>query len=346
MGSSTSEGERQQNRSSREDLNPFIAFRRYADTKFSALLQTIVGVPTDITSNRARSEALEEDRRRQQREMGSWGGLLAASERDPTDPFYDLNSKVLQTSRQEDKPAGSQNTDRESFDGWVLDMLGDKDYSPLNLEDRWPELPFGAAFTDLYRITGSSNPTYEELWRWMGWPYYSFDKHQHIDMDRDMADASRWLRRIKEKIQSYSREDLPSDNSNSDHEKGGETELDQYESYSAAGHSVERLILKALMGQDPSQESPEAPQENGQCNVLATLTTTEQVTDSDGKVHTKVVLKKVFSDGTEESTETIHKSQSPVQRAIQSNDRSEKMTKSEDTNNQLGTAGRGWFWSD
>ena len=41
-------------------------------------------------------------------------------------------------------------------------------------------------------------------------------------------------------------------------------------------------------------------------SVIATLTTTEQVVDPDGKVHTRVVLKKRFADGREENSETVH----------------------------------------
>ncbi len=44
-------------------------------------------------------------------------------------------------------------------------------------------------------------------------------------------------------------------------------------------------------------------------SVVATLTTTESVTDVDGKVHTKVVLKKRFADGREESSETVYSGQ-------------------------------------
>ena len=40
--------------------------------------------------------------------------------------------------------------------------------------------------------------------------------------------------------------------------------------------------------------------------VTSTLTTTERSTLADGSIHTKVVLKKRFADGREESTETVH----------------------------------------
>ena len=347
MASSRSEGETQPQESSQKDLNPFIVFRRYADTKFSEILQTVVGLPSDTTSNRTRSQALEESRQRQLRELGSWGGLLATTERDPADPFHELHSKLSQTAHGEDRSSWSQDTGRDSFNDWVSEMLGDRDYSPVNLEDRWPDLPFGAAFTDLCRTSGSLNPAHEELWRWMGCPYYSFDRRQHLGADKDMEGTSKWLRRAKEQIQDDDKEEPPSANFKSDSEVEGETELNQYESYSAVSNSLERLILKAILSpEDHSQESPEPPREPGQCNVLATLTTTEQVTDADGKNAHQSGFKEAIFRWDRGKHETIHKSQSPLQKAIRFNDRVEKMDNSEDTNSKMGKTGRGWFWSD
>ena len=50
----------------------------------------------------------------------------------------------------------------------------------------------------------------------------------------------------------------------------------------------------------PCTDDPRPP------SVLSTLTTTERTTDPDGTVRTRVVLKKRFSDGSEENKETVH----------------------------------------
>ncbi|KAF2191874.1 hypothetical protein K469DRAFT_718934 [Zopfia rhizophila CBS 207.26] len=69
------------------------------------------------------------------------------------------------------------------------------------------------------------------------------------------------------------------------------TELDAYE----------RLL-------DPPSppNPPNEPQNATRPSVLSTLTTTERTVHPDGTVTTKVVLKKRFADGKEESSETVH----------------------------------------
>ena len=89
---------------------------------------------------------------------------------------------------------------------------------------------------------------------------------------------------------------------------------------------------------------------NTACNtssILSTLTTTERTTLQDGSVHTKVVLKKRFSDGREESTETVHhqnavrQTQDVAKNSIKMEDGSKTDKDKENTKNRY----RGWFWS-
>ena len=82
-------------------------------------------------------------------------------------------------------------------------------------------------------------------------------------------------------------------------------------------------------------------------SILSTLTTTERTTLRDGSVHTKIVLKKRFSDGREESTETMHQ-----QNAVrQTQDAIRKSIKDEDARETGKDKGKkqnkssGWFWS-
>lgn len=82
-------------------------------------------------------------------------------------------------------------------------------------------------------------------------------------------------------------------------------------------------------------------------SILSTLTTTEQTTLQDGSVHTKVVLKKRFSNGREESTETVHHQNA----ARQTQDAASKSVKDEDVRKSDKDKGNkenkssGWFWS-
>lgn len=79
-------------------------------------------------------------------------------------------------------------------------------------------------------------------------------------------------------------------------------------------------------------------------SILSTLTTTEQTTLQDGSVHTKVVLKKRFSNGREESTETVHhqnaarQTQDATSRSIEDEDASK-------SDKHKGGKSSGWFWS-
>ncbi|KAL1799286.1 hypothetical protein ACET3X_003323 [Alternaria dauci] len=84
-------------------------------------------------------------------------------------------------------------------------------------------------------------------------------------------------------------------------EEDAETEMDAYERMdavsrgpaSAPGHmSVSSTIAEQITEAKPS--------------ILSTLTTTERTVASDGSITTKVVLKKRFADGREESSETVH----------------------------------------
>lgn len=106
---------------------------------------------------------------------------------------------------------------------------------------------------------------------------------------------------------------------------------------SAAARSFAHLQRDSF----PSDTVSKAP------SVLSTLTTTERTTLQDGSVHTRVVLKKHFSDGREESTETVHH-----QNAVrQTQDAPSKSSKDEDakkTNQDKETKenkSSGWFWS-
>jgi hypothetical protein len=69
-----------------------------------------------------------------------------------------------------------------------------------------------------------------------------------------------------------------------------DTELDAYE----------RLLGRAQVPGAATKEEQDRP------SVLSTLTTTERTVAPDGTVTTKVVLKKRFADGREESSETVH----------------------------------------
>ena len=82
-------------------------------------------------------------------------------------------------------------------------------------------------------------------------------------------------------------------------------------------------------------------------SILSTLTTTERTTLQDGSVHTKVVLKKRFSDGREESTETVHHQNAVHQEQdapLDSIENEDARKTSKDKGNTKNRSS-GWFWS-
>jgi hypothetical protein len=107
-----------------------------------------------------------------------------------------------------------------------------------------------------------------------------------------------------------------------------ETELDAYE----------QLLDKPKVADTPSNDYKPS--------ILSTMTTTERTVAPDGSVTTKVVLKKRFADGREESSETVHTQRGQgvdewVER--RRNGSGEELRGQEQEKKKEGRSG--WFWS-
>lgn len=122
---------------------------------------------------------------------------------------------------------------------------------------------------------------------------------------------------------------------------------DEIDEQTANSPGSEQDLYEAFLGQSAAQAK--RPQvcpvvqhreqiASSQCTkptVLSTLTTTERTTLPDGTVTTKVIVKKSFSDGRQESSETVSTTQSglsPVSIAERDTDKRAKTP-------------TGWFWS-
>lgn len=91
----------------------------------------------------------------------------------------------------------------------------------------------------------------------------------------------------------------------SEEDEEAETELDAYDHLVCPYGYTASPSVPASASPSPSQSLP-APSKP---SVLSTLTTTERRVRPDGTVTTRVVLKKRFADGSEESSETVHTTQ-------------------------------------
>ena len=135
------------------------------------------------------------------------------------------------------------------------------------------------------------------------------------------------------------------------------TELDLYNRFLGFGNTAsEPDPISSVLSQSASRsfaqlqhDSTPPETESNKPSILSTLTTTERTTLQDGTVHTKVVLKKKFSDGREESTETVH-TQNPVPQGVVQTQQMAKGWERDDGKIERKQEGkdkksRGWFWS-
>ncbi|KAL2054352.1 hypothetical protein ABVK25_005493 [Lepraria finkii] len=135
------------------------------------------------------------------------------------------------------------------------------------------------------------------------------------------------------------------DNEEDDDEEA--SELDLYERFldpKTAASMTPRLAQSASRSFARLQHDSAPAVTNGnRPSILSTLTTTERVMLPDGTVNTKVVLKKKFSDGREENSETLH-TQNPVPQA-QSRVLDKGNKKHANKNEANEKKSKGWFWS-
>ncbi|CAI6298540.1 unnamed protein product [Periconia digitata] len=109
--------------------------------------------------------------------------------------------------------------------------------------------------------------------------------------------------------------------------KSPETELDAYEQ------------LLGRIHHHPTDSKPSDSQQRVPSgSILSTMTTTERTTAPDGTVTTRVVLKKRFVDGREESSETVH-----TQRGEQVTEENHSSVNGHSEGRKTGS--KGWFWS-
>ncbi|KAL8711423.1 MAG: hypothetical protein Q9220_004081 [cf. Caloplaca sp. 1 TL-2023] len=153
-------------------------------------------------------------------------------------------------------------------------------------------------------------------------------------------------------------EDVATRELESDATESFPTELDVYEHFlgSSSDQSTSRTTSRTISSAAGSQDGA------SQATVVSTMTTTQRNSLPDGSIHTKVVLKKHFSDGREESTETEHTSNGPQPHSLRTRtllpqSSEERASKSSPS---LGYDGKmkqeiekkleekktaGWFWS-
>lgn len=142
-------------------------------------------------------------------------------------------------------------------------------------------------------------------------------------------------------------------------EQQRQTRSDQSEDRSDSFETEEDLYTRFLgdfsASPSPPQYQPEPSQQvpTSKPSILSTLTTTERHVANDGTVTTKMVLKRRFTDGREESEERVETSRDPNwsdRRKLEEKNTNENISNSP-VIQELAKRGeshqrRGWFWSN
>lgn len=249
----------------------------------------------------------------------------------------------------------------ESFFPWPFNYMLFSAYSPLKLErqdhfrehgDRWRN-----AFEDLLSME-EENETPNDAEQLYGGTESSPSAPRGSGFTSPLAQLLRGNTEHKRYFNS-SAEELGSREPQNDASEEAMTELDYYERLFEQRRSDREKQSSALIGLpkptlvpevDPSERTRQG-EDSSILGIISTLTTTERVSLPDGTVHTKVMLKKRFADGREESSETVHTTQGGPRSGQQSSplsdivrDSKEPSLARSDTEKQK-TNNKGWFWS-
>ena len=368
----------------KEELNPFVAFRRFADEQMSSLLHNMLGFSSssrmtgytddDIGQKEAaerRQRILDERTREDTREtLRALDAICPPDQKvlrcpyRPDDqevmrcPYRPINEEVPPENRAprpalidyffNATPSSEFHAPKSLMGAPIFGYLLWSPYSPLHLEqdpvlrnqgDKWRR-----AFEDLTgtQIEGEmpDREIFEKAplkyWRTMvggGFGAYESIPGPEQILGEARAEREGW--------------------------KDEFTELDLYERFlgsqypqaapssstSASVPDTNATTSQPIAASTPAEIPTPAP------TVTSTLTTTERNTFPDGSVHTKVVLKKRFADGREESTETEHTSYSS-QTEAQGPAKPFVVGEAKDASRKEASEGiaeqarkKGWFWS-
>ncbi|KAF2626557.1 hypothetical protein BU25DRAFT_411535 [Macroventuria anomochaeta] len=216
---------------------------------------------------------------------------------------------LMRTTQEHPLLSDAQNTD---FDQMGLYALRDYQKELLQLEQQNRERLLMARQESAQKQTPfpqQAHDTSDE-------PSYEY-AHDHEDQHDDPPTP-------KPQQTEFSRGQL----SPSEARQNTETELDAYE----------RLLT-------PSS-SPSTLGLEGNSTILSTLTTTERTTAPDGTVTTKLILKKRFTDGSEQSSETVHTQRGDDVHYTGDPWKVMQNAHSPDSISQKGQKKGGWFWSN
>ncbi|KAI9834537.1 MAG: hypothetical protein M1819_002913 [Sarea resinae] len=417
MGSSKGDDDR---KSTQNDENPFIAFRRYADVQVSQFLQSVVGLPSTFTAPLSQWPPSQNSRQRHEEESKEGLGNVAKSEasddrkaREERESGEAVNLPVKKFTGNPETSASNQGSGYQSSEMGFFqpDLVQSSDLVQSFLYNT----------PSVFRIMFGDNSSYyfkniilPEMAAAMQLPYpigyMLFSPYSPVYLERDERlrhEAGKWRAAFEDLMIAQEGQPIPERKAFSCGTDGGEwiTELlnrgmlggwerlgqtlfdrhiqenpsimqaldqlrrevlgenERDESYDTEMDLYERFLGSQYAPPSSSQETRTVSSSStsstsssastnqysspgGSLGIVSTLTTTERTTMPDGSVQTKVVLKKRFADGREESSETIHRAHGmqdthKVDSMTTTGEGREEASKEEGAKNQK----KGWFWS-
>ena len=358
-----------------DPANPFVAFRRFADEQMASVLHTFFGQPPQSKAAERSgfeddlpwiAQAMTDEQRRRLRRLQE-EPFPSEAYGMPTNEFYDQEGKSARGSENEPercpyrpahqevpernrngpppelvwKPFSSTNDEPDvpedapphDSKSWVDDYMCRSLYSPLS-----PERPDRAGeeeakwrqaceiMTHLFRPEyemakeacanedfrcGFDDETDEE-------DAYDNDEYDHNDA---LTEQDWYLRQLKEHPTSFSAPLMT---------------------------AMARQAFRSELLADGT-ENPNTATNVAKPGITSTLTTTERTTLPDGTVTTKMVLKKRFADGREESAETTHtthgRPEQHLKQAPEPTAQIPKAVKHDEAEKPTEKKKAGWFWN-
>lgn len=360
-----------------ESTNPFVAFRHFADDQMSSLLQSFIGLPSVFHGSSSKSRPSSDDdvwlqeardlRNQLARESEEAAKMVSIfrnafneghnrthDESHVTScPYRPMDQEMPHRSKEPPldptlppiipfllSGLSRSLVSRSELDTprlWPVVYAASSPYSPLWLEHQEPLCTQGNkwrnAFEDLIALQSGKSMLEKGARR---------DHENGASWVTSMLErgllGNRWQmidvqQRASEQLLPVAAKTTTGLPHNA--EENEVTELDLYERF--------------LGAQYPSPLSEPAPENDSQ-GLISTLTTTERNKLPDGSIHTKVVLKKRFSDGREESTETLHTTydsqQSVPKDTMSVSTATNRAIPQNESNPEVKESKRkGWFWS-
>ena len=264
------------------------------------------------------------------------------------------------------RPVDRELCDKTSFHtptsalAWPISYMLFSPYSPYRLERKEPFCDYGSrwrdAFEDLLFYEGMDAESQED-----SPAVKSPDLMQFLNGISPLC-SHPFVKELCHESPDCFQEDLGTREPENDFEERELTELDLYEQLLQRQQSkraqsstwlddiVKETRRSVHADESKAQDTTARSETWNKLGIVSTLTTTERVALPDGTVHTKLVLKKRFADGREESSETVHTSQggSQNQHKQSSSDTTAKAVdtaKPRNSDQTEKTQKKGWFWS-